>query len=68
LTRPVAGQPGTTLCESINKGVKDDRVFGSDTKCKVLGDILKSAHELKDSTALISTVNEVQGKLTVAEV
>lgn len=33
---------------------------------KVLGDILKSAHELKDSTALISAVNEVQGKLTVA--
>lgn len=33
---------------------------------KVLGDILKSAHELKDSTALIVAVNEVQGKLTVA--
>ncbi len=33
---------------------------------KLLGDILKSAHELKDSTALITAVNEVQGKLTVA--
>lgn len=33
---------------------------------KVLGDILKAAHELKDSTALVAAVNEVQGKLTVA--
>jgi hypothetical protein len=33
---------------------------------KVLGDILKSAHELKDSTALIAAVNEVQCKLAVA--
>lgn len=33
---------------------------------KVLGDILKSAHELKDSTALVAAVNEVHNKLSIA--
>lgn len=33
---------------------------------KVLGDILKAAHELKDSTALVSAVNDVHNKLSVA--
>ena len=33
---------------------------------KVLGDILKAAQELKDSTALVAAVNEVHNKLSVA--
>jgi len=33
---------------------------------KILGEIVKAAHELKDSAALAAAVNEVHGKLSIA--